>query len=80
MKKTGVVLDLIELLPGRNLRYLEKNGVLKFFERLHRPGPVVLGLSNALLKISILLHELGIVQLQKLVIVVQLLNMLSFPL
>ena len=40
-KKFGEVLDIFELPHGRNFWYLEKNGVLKFFERLHHPEPVV---------------------------------------
>ena len=34
----GEVLDPFELPHGRIFWYLEKNGVLKFFERVFRPG------------------------------------------
>ena len=37
-KKIGEVLDLFELPHGRIFWYLEKNGVLKFFEQVFRPG------------------------------------------
>ena len=35
---SGEVLDLYQLPHGRNFEYLEKNGVLKFLERVFRPG------------------------------------------
>ena len=37
-KKTGGVLDHIQLPYGRNLRYLQKNGVLKILEQVNCPG------------------------------------------
>ena len=37
-KKFGEVLDPFQLSNGRNFQYLEKNGVLKFFERVFHPG------------------------------------------
>ena len=37
-KKVGEVLDPFEYPHGRNFKYLQKNGVLKFFERVLRPG------------------------------------------
>ena len=36
-KKIGEVLDIFELPHRRNFLYLEKNGILKFFEQLFRP-------------------------------------------
>ena len=34
----GEVLDLYQLPHGRNFEYLEKNGILKFLERVFCPG------------------------------------------
>ena len=43
-KKIGEGLDLYELPHGRNFGYLERNGVLKFFEQLFHPGPECISL------------------------------------
>ena len=45
-KNFGAVLDPLELLHERNFWYLEKNGILKFFERERNPGPVIHGQSE----------------------------------
>ena len=43
-KNFGVVLDPFELPHERNFWYLEKNGVMKIFERVQNPEPVIHGL------------------------------------
>ena len=43
-EKTGEVLDIYKSPHGRNFQYLQKNGVLKFFERVQNPEPVIHGL------------------------------------
>ena len=40
-KKIGKVLDPFELPDERNFWHLEKNGVLKFFEQVWNPEPVI---------------------------------------
>ena len=40
-KKFGVVLDPFELPHERNFLYLEINGLLKFFEQVQNPEPVI---------------------------------------
>ena len=37
-KNFGEVLDLYQLPHERNFEYLEKNGIMKFLERVFRPG------------------------------------------
>ena len=36
----GEVLDQYQLLNGRNFKYLQKNGVLKFLERVFHPEEI----------------------------------------
>ena len=43
------VLDPFELPHRRNFRYLEKNGVMIFFERVFCPEPVVHGIAHKII-------------------------------
>ena len=45
-EKTGEVLDHIQLPYERNVRCILKNGVLKIFERVQNPEPVIHVLTN----------------------------------